>query len=63
MLIAAASVSNIKQEWRDVLANHYIQNKPNNPPSAEGLLSAAKDQVGVDDAEDKEDEFIWWKQQ
>jgi hypothetical protein len=40
-----------------VLDHHHARNKPNNPPNAERLLSAAKDQLGIDD-EDKEDELI-----
>lgn len=39
-----------------MLDDHRARNRPNNPPSAKQLLSIAKGQVGVDDA-DKEDEL------
>ena len=40
-----------------MLVDHRARNKPNNPPSAEQLLRIAKDQLGVDEEEDKEDEL------
>ena len=40
-----------------MLDHHRSRNKPNNPPNAERLLSVAKDQLGIDDNEDKEDEL------
>ena len=40
-----------------MLDHHHSRNKPNNPPSAERLLSVAKDQLGIDVNEDKEDEL------
>jgi hypothetical protein len=40
-----------------VLVDHRARNKPNNPPSAEQLLRIAKDQLGVDEEEDKEDKL------
>jgi len=40
-----------------VLIDHHAQNRPNKPLSAERLLCIAKDQLGITDEEDKEDDL------